>query len=57
MSIQSRRELLKRIKTRYLKASKKEKSLILDEFIKNSGMERKYVITLFFLKKISQLKI
>ena len=44
MSLASRIEYLKRVKPRYLKADKKEKSNILDEFCKNTGYVRKYAI-------------
>ena len=44
MTNMSRKELLGAIKPRYLKASKKEKGNILDEFCENSGYDRKYAI-------------
>ncbi len=40
-------ELIKTTKPRYLKADKKEKTKILDEFCKNTGYERKYAIQIF----------
>ena len=43
----SKKELIKAIKPRYLKASKKEKGKILDEFCKNTGYNRKYTIQIF----------
>lgn len=43
MSLPSRKEYLMRIKKRYLKASWKEKTLILNEFCEATGMNRKYV--------------
>lgn len=46
MSLSTRREYLMRIKQKYLKANKREKSNILNEFCENSGMHRKYVIGL-----------
>jgi len=44
MSMSSRLEYLKKIKRRYLKASKEEKSKILDEFCCNTDHNRKYVV-------------
>ena len=44
MSIQTRKEYLKRVKKRYLKANKKEKSSMLSEFVKNTGYNQKYAI-------------
>lgn len=44
MSMNSRLEYLKKIKGRYLKAYKKAKSQILDEYCQNTGMARKYVV-------------
>jgi hypothetical protein len=44
MSQKSKRELLEAIHPRYLKASKAEKSQILDEFIAVTGYHRKYAI-------------
>jgi hypothetical protein len=44
MSLPSRIEYLKKVKPRYLKASKAEKSDILDEFCRNTGYARKYAI-------------
>lgn len=46
MSLSTRREYLTRIKRKYLKGNKEQKSNILNEFCDNSGMHRKYVITL-----------
>ena len=40
----SKKELFNKVKPRYLKASKKEKSAILDEFCINTGYARKYAI-------------
>jgi hypothetical protein len=50
MSISSRRELLRKQKSKYLKASKQEKSKILDHIIQNVEMDRKYVISLLSSK-------
>ncbi len=44
MTNMSKKELLDEVKPRYLKASKKEKSQILDEFCLNTGRNRKYAI-------------
>ncbi len=44
MSIKSRKDYLKQVKRRYLKASKKEKSSMLSEFVKNTGYNEKYAI-------------
>lgn len=46
MSKNARRELLKQVRPRYLKASKREKSKMLDEFVANTGYNRKYAIHL-----------
>ena len=46
MSLSTRREYLMRIKKKYLKADKEQKSNILNEFCDNSCMHRKYVIAL-----------
>jgi hypothetical protein len=44
MSLQSRRELLNRVRARYLEAGRKEKSRILDEFLQATGYHRKYAV-------------
>ncbi len=44
MSLLSRTEYLKKIKPRYLKASKKDKGNMLNEFCRNTGYVRKYAI-------------
>jgi hypothetical protein len=44
MSKEARRELLKAVRPRYLKAGKKEKGRILDEFVAVTGYARKYAI-------------
>jgi hypothetical protein len=46
MSQCSKRELVDTIRPRYLKAPRKEKSKIIDEFIANTGCHRKYAIRL-----------
>lgn len=43
MSLSTRREYLQKIKPRYLKGSTKEKTKLLDEYCKSSGLNRKYV--------------
>jgi hypothetical protein len=42
----SKRELLEVVRPRYLRASKPEKTRILDEFVANTGYHRKYAIRL-----------
>jgi len=45
MDMHSRNQYLKRLQERYFQArSKKEKSSILDEYCRNTGQNRKYVI-------------
>jgi len=44
MSQGSKRELVESIRPRYLKASRTEKSNIIDEFIANTGCHRKHAI-------------
>lgn len=51
MSKISRKELVRSAKGRYLKSSKKEKKKILDELEENSGMHRKYLVSLLSPKK------
>lgn len=46
MTKQGKRELLKAVRPRYLKADKNTKSLILDEFVAATGYNRKYAISL-----------
>jgi hypothetical protein len=57
MSIKSRREYLGRIKPRYLKASKEEKSIILDEYCLATGLARKYVIRILSAKVSEKDKV
>lgn len=47
MTKMSKRELISATKQRYLKAGKKEKTKILDEFCGNTGYGRKYAIQVF----------
>lgn len=42
-----KKELIKATKPRYLKADKKGRSRILDEFCSNTDLNRKYAITIF----------
>lgn len=44
MTNMSKKELIDEIKPRYLKADKKGKGMILDEFCRNAGYDRKYAI-------------
>jgi len=46
MTHMTKQELIKTIKPRYLKADKKGKSKILDEFCSNTGFNRKYTIAI-----------
>ena len=46
MTRQGKRELLKAVRPRYLKANKKTKGRMLDEFVAATGYNRKYAITL-----------
>src|SRR3989339_713238 len=50
MTKMGKKELILSTKPRYLKASKKEKTKILDEFCENTGYDRKYAITIFQAK-------
>jgi hypothetical protein len=44
MDVRSRRQYLETLLNRYLKAKKKEKGRLLDEYCRNTGQNRKYVI-------------
>lgn len=44
MSLPSRKELIRKVKSRYLKSSRQEKRVILDELCINTGLKRKYLI-------------
>jgi hypothetical protein len=50
MTKMGKKELILSTKPRYLKASKKDKTKILDEFCKNTGYDRKYAISIFQAK-------
>lgn len=56
MSFASRRELLAKVAPRYLEATRKQKSFILNKFIASIGYKRKYAIRLLFLPKIPTVK-
>jgi len=45
MSLESKKELIKKVKARYLKSNKKEKKEILNELGINTDLHRKYLIT------------
>lgn len=46
MTNMSKKDLISAVKPRYLKAEKKEKTKILEEFCRNTGYNRKYAITI-----------
>lgn len=50
MNIEARKQYMETLREKYLKANKKEKGRILDEYCKNTGQERKYVIKKFRYK-------
>jgi len=50
MNKDARRQYMETLRTAYLRGSKKEKGKILDEYCKNTGQERKYVIKKFRYK-------
>jgi hypothetical protein len=50
MDMKSRKQYLQTLLDRYLKARKRQKGAILDEFIRNTGQNRKYII-----RKLSDL--
>jgi len=50
MTHMTKQELTKTTKPRYLKANKREKGKILDEFCSNTGFNRKYAITILSAK-------
>jgi hypothetical protein len=52
MSFQGKRELLAQVAPRYREASRKEKSIILNEFIAATGYTREYAIRLLTLRVI-----
>lgn len=50
MSLKSRKELVKKAKERYLKATKPEKVIILDELFQNTGLVRNYLVQMLSAK-------
>lgn len=52
MSFQSRRELLAKVYPRYRECTRKQKTIILNEFVAATGYKRKYAIRLLSLTKI-----
>jgi len=56
MSFASRRELLTRVVPRYLEATRKQKTFILNEFIASTGYKRKYAIRMLSLPEIPTVK-
>jgi hypothetical protein len=50
MSLKSRKELVKKAKSRYLKTTKSDKSVILDELFQNTELNRNYLIQLLSAK-------
>jgi hypothetical protein len=56
MSYQSRHELLVQVAPRYREATRKQKSLILEEFIASTGYSRKYAIRLLTLPIVPTAK-
>ena len=50
MNFEARNQYMETLREKYLKAGKKEKGRILDEFCRNTGQERKYVIKKFRYK-------
>ena len=56
MSFTSRRELLTKVVPRYREATRKQKTVILNEFIASTGYKRKYGIRLLSLPEIPTVK-
>jgi len=57
MSFQTKRELLAKTAPRYREASRKKKTVILNEFIASTGYKRKYAIRLLCMREIPSAKI
>ena len=55
MSFQTNRELLARTAPRYREASRKQKTVILNEFIASTGYKRKYAIRLLCMREIPKV--
>ena len=56
MSFASRRELLAKVAPRYREATRKQKTVILNEFISSTGYKRKYAIRLLSLPEIPTVR-
>jgi len=56
MSFQSRRELLAKVAPRYREANRKQKTIILNEFVESSDYKRKHAIRLLSLPEIPLAK-
>ncbi len=50
MDIRSKQQYMETLRERYLRGTKKEKGVVLDEFCRNTNQERKYVIKKFRYK-------
>ena len=50
MNIEARKQYMKTLRKKYFRANKKEKGLILDEYCRNTGQDRKYAIKKFNYK-------
>ena len=55
MSFQTNRELLARTAPRYREANRKQKTVILNEFIASTGYKRKYAIRLLCMREIPKV--
>jgi len=56
MSFSARRELLAKVAPRYREATRKQKTLILNEFLASTGYRRKYAIRLLSLPEIPSVR-
>lgn len=57
MNLEARKQYMEILREKYLKADKKEKGKILDEYCRNTGQERKYVIKKFRYKvKLKEMR-
>lgn len=50
MNVEARKQYMETLREKYLKSNKKDKGSILDEYCRNTGQERKYVIKKFSYK-------
>ena len=57
MSFKSKRELLNQVIPRYRESNRKQKNLLLDEFIASTGYSRKYAIRLLSSKKVFHINM